>query len=48
MSETETIIWSILGTLLILYFTYKATKIGMVDDVINFVKYEVFKMKRDK
>lgn len=30
----------------IIVFAYKATKSGMIDDAINFVKYEIFKMKR--
>ena len=28
------------------YFTYKATKIGMVDDAMKFIKHEIFKVRR--
>ena len=42
----EQLFWSFLIVVLIGYFTYKATKIGMVDDAINFVKHEIFKVRR--
>lgn len=40
----ENLIFSFLIVVMIGYFTYKATKIGLIDDVIKFVKYEIFKV----
>jgi len=46
MTENEYIFWSVAGIAIIVWFTYKATKIGMVDEAMNFIKYEIFKRKR--
>jgi len=34
--------------ILIIWYTYYATKVGMIDDAVNFIKYEILKMKRGK
>ena len=44
----ENLIWCFLSVIIIGYFTYNATKIGMVDDAIKFIKHEIFKIKRIK
>ena len=40
----ENLIFSFLIVVMIGYFTYKATKIGLIDDAIKFVKYDIFKV----
>lgn len=42
----ENLIWCFLMMIIMVVFTYKATKIGMIDDAINYVKHEIFKIKR--
>jgi hypothetical protein len=42
----EGLFWSFVIVAMIGYFIYKATKIGMIDDAINFVKHEILKIKR--
>lgn len=44
----ETAFWSIIGICLIIWFVYNATKIGMIDAAIRFIKYEMFPQKRIK
>lgn len=40
----ENLIFSFLIVVMIGYFTYKATKIGLIDDAIKFVKCDIFKV----
>ena len=42
----EDLFWGVSYVLMIVYFTYKATKSGMIDDAIKFVKHEIFKIQR--
>ena len=42
----ENLILCFFGMFMFGYFIYKITKIGMLDDAINFIKYEIFNKKR--
>jgi hypothetical protein len=42
----ENVILSFLIVVAIGYLAYKATKSGMIDDALKFIKHEIFKIKR--
>ena len=42
----ENIFWTFVVVIMVIVFTYNATKIGMIDDAWRFIKHEIFKVKR--
>lgn len=42
----ENILFAFGMVIFIGYFTYQATKIGLIDDAIKYVKHEIFKIPR--
>lgn len=42
----ENTLWAFVIVMVIVIFTYNATKNGMVDDAWKFIKHEIFKIKR--